>query len=498
MPGIIRQASDDEISVGNDAGTENSLNLLVNTKATSAQNKTINIGALRDWYRKYTAMPGTANDSTETEMSFGGFGGSCIFGVRLTVYSETGTGGWNYDNNGNGKVDFTHLYGGKARAGSYSVAFAGGGGVPGEKAEYFNYNAGQVEPLAQDGDAGYMPAEERIHLEAAVAGSAGNQIVLEGSDSIRPSFSGVSYTPRNVSLTGPTPTETEDTDEIRLIQSAGQELTIAELVSDQQLDGVVTINNGGDVIPRSGAEITIPIALAGGDAATFDSDNVPARIEFTLSISDDDPYGNDDIKLQGNGTDTIEQLIADNFSTRVWNYGDAALGVKDIVLFSGEEIVVGGGSTDTTLQSLVDTWNSKAGNPQVVIRSSNTGIAPSSDQTMQLAGGQDASGGGVWTGTGTRSVGSLGSTSKYSSLVTYEFTVSDVFAGVSFDLYVDMGTTTGTGNTRVYSDSSDINSYNTNGTATIFDVANTRTGNATATLLCRGNAQGIGPILEIV
>ena len=136
-----------QLSVGDTTGTNNSINLLRNIKRyTASDEPDSQLSMLRDWFRTYSA-PGRNLPTTGNEVRMSHFYDATIFGVVVSIKNESDS---KYDNSGNGAIyvrgvagaNSTYefkLNGGNVKSGSTGQVGWGGLGGTGWNSRYLTY-----------------------------------------------------------------------------------------------------------------------------------------------------------------------------------------------------------------------------------------------------------------------------------------------------------------------------------------------------------------------
>lgn len=489
-PGVIKSESTDGISVGNAAGSENSLALLRAIKATSTAAQVHNqantsFNTLRNFLRKYAVLDNTVTGSN-TEVSFGDFALTTIFGVAVQAWNETPrtVNGFNYDDNGNGRIEMIGVNGGRSRGGNFSFAVAGAA-IPGTRARFDSPTVGSDD----DGNPATIPNSERFAIEAVSTGSFMNRVTLNGTDAIRPFFSGAAAISRSISVANATGAA--------ITVNGNGVSTLSALAASLGF----TVSSGGTRVIAATTSFTIP---ANGSF----SGSVGCAETISVATWTNDTGDNSNWTITGDGTKTIGTLASDagrtlsdgapgsaeaENDTLLSNW--ASIGDNALVLANGASITFSGGSDGVTLQQLVNQHN--ASNPtqqlQVVTHSSgaaaNPNYSPGPSSVMELNGGSDGSG-AAQTTTGTASFGSLGGTARFTSTFTRNYQVTDNTSGKTFSFTVNLNTRAANTAQSITSDSNSFN--NASGNQVTVALGNVATGGSapSVTLLCKPIATG--------
>lgn len=490
MPGVLKSDGNDELSVGNAAGNENSMSLLRAIKATSnaaqAHNQAnTSFNTLRNFIRKYAVLDSTVTGSG-TEVAFGDFTNTTIFGVTVQAWNETPrtVNGFNYDDRGNGRIEMIGVNGGRARGGNFSFAVAGAA-IPAERARFDSSIAGSDD----DGNAITIPASERFAIQAVTAGSSMNGVTLSGSDSIRPFFSGAAAINRSISVANPTGAD--------ITVNGNNTSTLNALATSLGF----TVSSGGTRVISSNTSFTIP---TGGSF----SGSVGCIETINVATWTNDPGDNADWSITGDGSKTIGTLASDagrtlsdgapgsaeaENDTLLSNW--ASIGDNALVLASGASITFSGGSDGVTLQQLVAQWNALNPTQQVQVAghssgsSANPNYAPGITARLELNGGSDGSG-AAQTTSGTASFGSLGGTARFTSTFSRNYQVTDNTSNKTFSFTVNLNTRAANNARSITSDGNSFNDA-AGGQVTI-GLGNVSTGGSapTVTLLCKPIATG--------
>lgn len=463
--GVVRSDTSDQISVGNEAGDKNSLNMLRALKAHLAQARVENkpdtsLNTLRRWIKQYAVTSDTLTGTDQSEFRFSQFTNAVIFGGAVRVKSEQqySEHGFNYDHHANGSVQIFPIRGGGPRGGTYTIGEAGTRAAT--KATYYSPTSGTDD----DGDFD-IPVEEQFALEADTAGTVGNGITLNGSDDIRPSFSGTTTVISEADLDNST--------------SASITITGDGTSNLQQLTaGVtgITVNEGSTLILVSGEQIVVPAT------GNFTGDVERLR-SVSVEVDPLDEGSNDDFDLTGDGTSTIKELAeADDRTLTSAGFGDALNNSQKLA--NGVTITFTGGSDGPTLATIVANYNAGAASDKQIsiigvgTEPPNTGYLLGTGTTAVLNGGEAGSGAGsIVTAGASKTFTGLGGSGRFTPNTTYSYVIIDNTTNEQFSFDVDLHTR---GTNEVKSVISDDNSFNTTGgVQVIFDAGSTRANSST-------------------